>query len=246
VQSRSSLTKVGESCSSPLLFPSRKSRASARSENLDTEVAGYISLYTFACISPRLITNNHSVAISGKTLHKTDANFRKIKSGVCQKRLHTKCKPKLAWRFTRPNSNQMTCEAPGYGPYRLRPRQSEDKSARRSGSKSCTQVVRSVKLCHGDNLVRYYNMAASTEPEQRLECLPNTKEESFRPLRPSGLHELRVFLITDNQSTKRTRKSGPSRSVFIIKHHTTTQNEIFLPTMQKRPLGASTLEHIFE
>jgi hypothetical protein len=121
VQSQSSVTKVRESCSSPLLFPSRKSRASVRSENLDAEVAGYISLYTFACISPRLITNNHSVAISGKTLHKTDANFRKIKSGVCQKRLHTKCKPKLAWRFTRPNSNQMTCEAPGYGPYRLRP-----------------------------------------------------------------------------------------------------------------------------
>jgi hypothetical protein len=41
-------------------------------------------------------------------------------------------------------------------------------------------------------------MAASTEPEQRLECLPNTKEENFRPLGSSGLHESRVFLITDS------------------------------------------------
>jgi hypothetical protein len=68
-------------------------------------------------------------------------------------------------------------------------------------------------------------MAASTEPEQRLECLPNTKEENFRPLGSSGLHESRVFLITDSQSNKRTRKSGPSRSVFILKHHTTTPKD---------------------
>jgi hypothetical protein len=175
VQSRSSLTKVGESCSSPLLFPSRKSRASARSENLDTEVAGYISLYTFACISPRLITNNHSIAISGKTLHKTDANFRNTKSGVSQKRLRTKCKPKLAWRFTEPNNDQMTCEVPEYGPYRLRPppldHESEDKSAQRSGSKSCTQVVRSVKLHHSNDPMRgliQYGGKHGTRAETRM------------------------------------------------------------------------------
>ena len=120
VQSRSSLTKVGESCSSPLLFPSRNSRASVRSENLDAEIAGNISLYTYACILPRTIINNDSVSWCGRILH-SDANFWKTKSGLYQKRLRTKCKPKLARGFTGHNSNQMTCEAPGYGPYRLRP-----------------------------------------------------------------------------------------------------------------------------
>lgn len=79
----------------------------------------------------------------------------------------------------------------------------------------------------------WYNIAASTEPEQRLECLPITEEENFRPL-PPGMHESRVFLITDNQSNKRTWKSW-SRSVFIIKHHTTTQKRDVLTDNAETP-----------
>ena len=222
VQSRSSLTKVRESCSSQLLFPSRKSRASAISENLDAEVAVCISLYTFACISPRLITNNYSVAISGKTLDKTDANFRKIKSGVYQKRLRTKCKPKLARHFTGPKSDQMTCEVPGYGPYRLRPPPLDHDRMKRGSvtieaETNPAHKFMSAPLKTITAMISWeaqQSLAASTEPKHRPStCLPRTSKKKNVGLELVNQSCMNQECI-NNKSYKQPRKIW-SRSVFL-------------------------------
>jgi hypothetical protein len=79
-----------------------------------------------------MTSNNHSVAISVKTLHKSDANSRKSEQWRCVRKGCIPRTPKLPWRFTKPNIDQTSCEVPGYGPYQLRPLLMEHDSMKRS------------------------------------------------------------------------------------------------------------------